>query len=76
MDAGNARQDGTTRHYLLQDRGPDMTPPYSETHKPGRRDRQTDRQTELEEGDTTSGSEPSTVNQTGGEEQEQLHLLK
>lgn len=75
MDAGNARQDGTTRHYLLQDRGPDMTPPYSETHKPGR-DRQTDRQTELEEGDTTSGSEPSTVNQTGGEEQEQLHLLK
>lgn len=37
---------------------------------------ETDRQTELEEGDTTSGSEPSTVNQTGGEEQEQLHLLK
>lgn len=38
-------------YYLLQDRGPDMTPPYSETSQRG--ERQTDRRLEELEKDHT-----------------------
>lgn len=46
-------------YYLLQDRGPDMTPPYSETSQ---REEQTDTQTDRQEvRGTTQGSHRAQV---------------
>lgn len=54
MQRWSVQQGDYRSYYLLQDRGPDMTPPYSETSQKGEEtDRHTDRRLEEPDKDHT-----------------------